>query len=153
MNPNVNIKNQNLNIKRKRGKNFELEEKDDSNETHTENKDTIFRNRINKKVSATSDSPKMENYLKINNNTLKKFQSNKKRLNRFMGMKRERFLKLKNGNKKRIETSSKTEEIELDSSISDDERIIEIPKKSYKKNKNKQGTNINKKKIPKERDF
>ena len=151
--PNINIRNQNLNIKRKRGNNFEMEEKDDSNETHTETKDTIFGTRINKKVLATFESPKMENYLKSNNDATTKIQNNKKRANRFIGMKRESFIELKKGNKKRTETSSKNEEIKLGSSISDDERIIEIPKKSFKKNKNKQRTNINKIKNSKRKRF
>ena len=151
-NPNINIKNPNLNLKRIRGNNFEIEEKDDSNETHTETKDTIFGTRINKKVLTTSDSQKKENYLKIDNNTTKKFQKNK-RANRFMRKKRERFIKFKKGNKKITETSSKNEEIELDSSISDNERIIGIPKKSFKKNKNKPRTNTNKIKNSKRKRF
>ena len=151
VNPNINIRNQNLNIKRKRGNNFEMEEKDDSNETHTETKDTIFGTRINKKILATSDSPKIENDLKSNNGATTKIQNNIKRANRFIGMKRESFIELKKGNKKRTETSSKNEEIKLDSSISDDERIIEIPKKNF--NKNKQNTNINKIKNSKRKRF
>ena len=151
-NPNINIKNPNLNLKRIRGNNFEIEEKNDSNETHTETKDTIFGTKINKKVLTTSDSPKKENYLKINNNTTKNFQKNK-RANRFMRKKRERFIKFKKGNKKITETSSKNEEIELGSSISDNERIIGIPKKSFKKNKNKPRTNTNKIKNSKRKRF
>ena len=97
-NNSINLKQEYLNIKRKRGKDIEKEEKDDSNETHTETRDTIFRKRINEKEITISDSP--ENNLEINNKNAKKLQNNKKRLNRFMRKKREHFIKLREESRK-----------------------------------------------------
>ena len=131
---NINLKQEYLNIKRKRGKDIEKEEKDDSNETHTETRDTVFRKRINKKEVTISDSP--ENNSETNNKNANQPQNNKKRLNRFMRKKREHFIKLREENKKRAETSSKNEEINTDNIICDDERT--------KKNKRKQIMGVNK---------